>query len=112
MCERMAQTNSCGTLRTGCVAASIMFRAAVQPPIRALDDALPREKAPISLDARLGELERSLITWALTACDGKVSRAAELLQIKRSTLQDRMRRYQFDPGSELQAVQSDLTASA
>ena len=112
MCERMAQTNSCGTLRTGCVAASIMFRAAAQPPAIALDDAPPRDTAPISLDARLGELEHRLITWALKACDGKVSRAAELLQIKRSTLQDRMKRYQLDPGSELLALPSALAASA
>ena len=111
MCERMAQTNSCGTLRTGCVAASIMFRAAAQPPAIALDDA-PRDTAPISLDARLGELEHSLITWALKACDGKVSRAAELLQIKRSTLQGRMKRYQLDPGSELLVSPSALAASA
>jgi DNA-binding NtrC family response regulator len=112
MCERMAQTNTCGILRTGCVAASIMFRAAAQPPTSGLEDALPREVGPISLDARLGELERSLITWALKACDGKASRAAKLLQIKRSTLQDRMKRYHLDPGSALRALPSDLAASA
>jgi transcriptional regulator with GAF, ATPase, and Fis domain len=125
MCERMAQTNTCGTLRIGCVAASIMFRAAAQPPTSGLDDVLPhetapvsavdtfpREATPISLDARLGELEASLITWALKACDGKASRAAKLLQIKRSTLQDRMKRYHLDPGSALRALPSDLAASA
>ena len=103
----------------------IMLRAAEQPPTSALDDArpremapvspddaFPREAAPISLDARLGELEASLITWALKACDGKASLAAKLLQIKRSTLQDRMKRYHLDPRSALRAAPSDLAASA
>jgi transcriptional regulator with GAF, ATPase, and Fis domain len=112
MCERMAQTNTCGTLRVGCVAASIMFRAAAPPPTSELDDAIPREVRPISLDARLGELERSLITWALKACDGNASRAAKLLQIERSTLQDRMKRYRLDPRSASRALPSDLAASA
>jgi DNA-binding NtrC family response regulator len=67
---------------------------------------------PISLDARLGELERSLITWALKACDGNASRAAKLLQIERSTLQDRMKRYRLDPCSASRALPSDLAASA
>src|SRR5512132_2378864 len=31
-CERIAQTCTCGTVRVGCMAASIMFRAAAQPP--------------------------------------------------------------------------------
>ena len=36
-CERMAQTCTCGTVRVGCMSASILFRAGAQPPD--IDDA-------------------------------------------------------------------------
>jgi transcriptional regulator with GAF, ATPase, and Fis domain len=91
MCERMAQTNTCGTLRTGCVAAGVLFHSSTQPSPTALADVQP-ELVPVSLDARLRELERNLIAWALRASNGNSTRAAELLQIKRSTLQDRRKR--------------------
>jgi DNA-binding NtrC family response regulator len=55
---------------------------------------------PISLDGRLRELEARLITWALTASRGNKSRAAALLQIKRSTLGDRIRRCGLDHAPE------------
>ena len=45
-----------------------------------------------SLDDRIRELEANLIGWALRVSDGNKSRAAELLQIKRSTLGDRINR--------------------
>jgi len=48
--------------------------------------------APISLDDRIRDLEASLIGWALKVSHGNKSRAAELLQIKRSTLGDRINR--------------------
>lgn len=48
--------------------------------------------APISLDDRLRELEASLITWALAVSRGNKSKAARLLQVKRSTLGDRINR--------------------
>ena len=47
---------------------------------------------PISLDDRLRELEASLISWALTASRGNKSKAARLLQVKRSTLGNRINR--------------------
>jgi DNA-binding NtrC family response regulator len=50
------------------------------------------EQRPISLDARLQELEANLIHWALSVSRGNKSRAARLLQIKRSTLGDRINR--------------------
>jgi DNA-binding NtrC family response regulator len=50
------------------------------------------EQRPISLDARLQELEGNLIRWALSVSRGNKSRAARLLQIKRSTLGDRISR--------------------
>ena len=46
----------------------------------------------ISLDDRLKEVESNLIGWALKVSDGNKSKAAELLQIKRSTLGDRINR--------------------
>ena len=46
--------------------------------------------APISLDDRVREFESSLIRWALRVTHGNKSRAAALLQIKRSTLGDRI----------------------
>ncbi len=91
-CERIAQTCSCGTVRIGCVSANILFRAGAQPA-----EILPRvapttETAPISLDDRLREVEANLIGWALKVSGGNKSKAAELLQIKRSTLGDRINR--------------------
>jgi DNA-binding NtrC family response regulator len=52
----------------------------------------PTVVAPISLDERLRDLEASLISWALKVSGGNKSKAAELLQIKRSTLGDRINR--------------------
>jgi two-component system, NtrC family, response regulator AtoC len=92
-CERIAQTCSCGTVRIGCMSASILFRAGAQPaevapPVTPASDTT----APISLDDRLREVEANLIGWALKVSGGNKSRAAELLQIKRSTLGDRINR--------------------
>src|SRR5690349_1561967 len=92
-CERIAQTCSCGTVRIGCMSASILFRAGAQPaevapPVTPATDTT----APISLDERLREVEANLIGWALKVSGGNKSRAAELLQIKRSTLGDRINR--------------------
>ena len=92
-CERIAQTCTCGTVRIGCMSASILFRAGSQPADPALQaPSLPQQAAPIALDDRLRELESNLISWALKVSNGNKSRAAELLQIKRSTLGDRIAR--------------------
>jgi len=92
-CERIAQTCTCGTVRVGCMSASILFRAGSQPPDPALSSPLPAgPAAPVSLDDRLRELESNLILWALKVSNGNKSKAAELLQIKRSTLGDRINR--------------------
>jgi DNA-binding NtrC family response regulator len=95
-CERIAQVCTCGTVRIGCVAANILLRAA--PPIPELTPPVVVEDAatPISLDQRLLELETNLISWALTISRGNKSRAAELLQVKRSTLGDRIRHCGLD----------------
>jgi len=96
-CERIAQTCTCGTVRVGCMSASILFRAGspaqeVPPPT----PALPQRAAGIGLDDRLRELESNLIAWALKVSRGNKSKAAELLQIKRSTLGDRIARCGLD----------------
>jgi DNA-binding NtrC family response regulator len=91
-CERIAQTCSCGTVRAGCMSASILFRAGAQPADVVALPAVNTEAAPISLDDRLREVEANLIGWALKVSGGNKSRAAELLQIKRSTLGDRINR--------------------
>jgi two-component system, NtrC family, response regulator len=87
-CERIVQTCSCGTVRFGCVAASLLFATAASPPV------LPATSGPrsISLDDRLKEVESNLIAWALNVAEGNKSKAAELLRIKRSTLGDRIAR--------------------
>ena len=90
-CERIAQTCSCGTVRAGCMSASILFRAGQPAEMAATPAAVP-DAAPISLDERLREMEANLIGWALKVSGGNKSRAAELLQIKRSTLGDRINR--------------------
>jgi DNA-binding NtrC family response regulator len=91
-CERIAQTCSCGTVRVGCVAATILFRAGAQPHEVVAPVVPSSDTAPISLDDRLREVEANLIGWALKVSGGNKSRAAELLQIKRSTLGDRINR--------------------
>jgi DNA-binding NtrC family response regulator len=97
-CERIAQTCTCGTVRVGCMAANILFRAGAQPPVAARPAAPPASQpnTPVSLDGRLHELESNLIAWALKVSNGNKSKAAELLQIKRSTLGDRIARCGLD----------------
>jgi DNA-binding NtrC family response regulator len=92
-CERIAQTCTCGTVRVGCMSAHILFRAGAQRSESAVPaPALPQQVVPIALDDRLREMESRLIAWALKMSHGNKSRAAELLQIKRSTLGDRINR--------------------
>jgi two-component system response regulator AtoC len=91
-CERIAQMCTCGTVRIGCVAASILFRAGAHAPEAvAPDPPSTHPPATISLDDRLRELEANLISWALKASNGNKSRAAQLLQVRRSTLGDRIK---------------------
>lgn len=107
-CERIAQMCTCGTVRIGCVAANVVFGAGVQAPeaLGPTPGALP--PTPISLDDRLRELEASLISWALKVSNGNKSKAAELLQVKRSTLGDRIRHC----GLEAQASPDGQTSVA
>ena len=61
-CERIMQTCTCGTVRVGCLAASVLFGRGAQPsrhrpPLADVDG----RAAPISLDDRLREVESNLI---------------------------------------------------
>ncbi len=89
-CERIVQTCTCGTVRVGCLAASVLFGATTVPDAPSLPAMEPPKS--ISLDERLKEVESNLIGWALKVADGNKSKAAELLNIKRSTLGDRIAR--------------------
>jgi transcriptional regulator with GAF, ATPase, and Fis domain len=111
-CERIAQTCTCGTVRVGCVAASILFRAGSEAPEASAPSAAKASAAPISLDDRLRELEASLISWALKASGGNKSKAAELLQVKRSTLGDRIKQCGLDRSVGVTAAEAsgDLVA--
>jgi transcriptional regulator with PAS, ATPase and Fis domain len=86
VCERIAQTCICGMVVAGCVPAGILFHSS---PQRA-------QGAPAfaegSLDRRLEQLEAQIITAALRSAKGNKSKAAALLQIKRSTLGDRIKK--------------------
>ena len=87
-CERLAQTCRCNQVRSACMPASILFDSALEHAGSQTCD----PSHIVSLDDRLRDVEASLITWALGASGGNKSKAAELLQIKRSTLGDRIRR--------------------
>ena len=92
-CERIAQTCTCGNVRIGCVSAGILFRASAAPfTAAAAVGTGPEKTAPISLDERLRQVEAELIAWALRVSAGNKSHAAQMLQIKRSTLGDRINR--------------------
>jgi len=110
-CERIAETCTCGAVHVGCVAANILFRAAGRAPDVAPPVVTSSATTPISLDDRLRELEASLINWALKISHGNKSRAAELLQIKRSTLGDRIRHCGLDRAGAPPVV-PDATAQA
>jgi len=89
-CERIAQTCTCDTVRVGCIPVSVLFHkyAEDQEPIVETHD----HPSAISLDDRLREVESNLISWALKVSSGNKSKAAELLNIKRSTLGDRIKK--------------------
>jgi DNA-binding NtrC family response regulator len=89
-CERIAETNTCDSVRVGCVAASVLFDREVLAAARDRRAADQARDLPVSLDDRLREVEAALISWALGAAQGNRSQAAELLRIKRSTLADRI----------------------
>jgi transcriptional regulator with PAS, ATPase and Fis domain len=92
-CERIAQTCTCDTVRLGCVPVSVLFHkyAEDQQPIVETH----AHPSAVSLDDRLKEVESNLISWALKVSGGNKSKAAELLNIKRSTLGDRIKKLEL-----------------
>jgi transcriptional regulator with GAF, ATPase, and Fis domain len=92
-CERIAQTCQCGTVHVGCVASSVLFQGDGRGPADSAVVEVPEAvTGGLSLDERLREVEANLISWALKMSTGNKSKAAELLNIKRSTLGDRINR--------------------
>ncbi len=89
-CERIAQTCTCEQVKIGCVPVSILFHKYAEEQ----ETVVPTHDHPssVSLDERLKEVETNLISWALKVTAGNKSKAAELLQIKRSTLGDRIKK--------------------
>ena len=88
VCERIAQTCICNTVGVGCVPWNVLFQAPPKPAA----SIMPADALRGSLDERLQALESQLIVSALCAAHGNKSKAAALLQIKRSTLGDRIRK--------------------
>ena len=89
-CERIAQTCTCDTVKIGCVPISVLFHRsdeAAEPIVET-----HAHPSSVSLEERLKDVEQGLITWALKVAGGNKSKAAELLQIKRSTLGDRIKK--------------------
>jgi DNA-binding NtrC family response regulator len=89
-CERIAQTCNCEQVKIGCVPVSVLFHKhaeAAEPIVETHG-----HPSSVSLDDRLKDVEFNLISWALKVTSGNKSKAAELLQIKRSTLGDRIRK--------------------
>jgi transcriptional regulator with GAF, ATPase, and Fis domain len=89
-CERIAQTCTCDTVKIGCLPVSVLFHRnadAAEPVVET-----HAHPSSVSLEERLRDVEQGLITWALKVAGGNKSKAAELLQIKRSTLGDRIRK--------------------
>ena len=92
--ERIAQICTCDAVRFGCLPASVLFHRESGP---AGAPSGPSAARGVSLDDRLRDVERHLISSALRAAHGNKSRAADLLHIKRSTLGDRIRKLGVEP---------------
>jgi transcriptional regulator with PAS, ATPase and Fis domain len=100
-CERIVQICSCGTARVGCLSPAILLGTSREMAAAPVEAPVPPSVRPICLDERLREVESNLIAWALKVTDGNKSRAAELLNIKRSTLGDRIVRCGLaEPGED------------
>jgi len=98
-CERIAQTCICDAIVAGCVPASILFHRSVsavrptEPASNAITSVVSSEAhGQVSLDARIQAVEVASIAWALRATGGNKSKAAALLNVKRSTLGDRIKK--------------------
>lgn len=75
---------------------------AERPNLRAADFDLPRPEAstpdsgPMAMEGQtLEDMERQMISQALKACDGNLSKAAQQLGITRQTLYNKLKRYEI-----------------
>jgi transcriptional regulator with GAF, ATPase, and Fis domain len=102
-CERLAQTCICDAVVAGCIPAGILFHKAVtgsrpRPAVSQAAATVPEpagvapSEAPVSLYERIHAVEVASIVWALKATQGNKSKAAALLNVKRSTLGDRIKK--------------------
>lgn len=98
-CEAISQACTCGVVRAGCLPPKIFLgrhrgRAAT----------IHAAPFPVSLSGRLNEVETDLICRALERSQGNKSKAAALLNVKRSTLGDRIKKLglALAPPGELQ----------
>jgi len=89
-CERIAQTCTCDAVKIGCVPVSLLFHHSAELAEPVVETHV--HPSSVSLEERLRDVEQGLISWALKVSAGNKSKAAELLQIKRSTLGDRIKR--------------------
>jgi len=101
-CERISQTCTCDQVKIGCVPVSVLFHKHAEEHHPIVET--HAHPSSVSLDDRLNDVEQGLIRWALNVSKGNKSKAAELLQIKRSTLGDRIKRLGLtdippDPGT-------------
>lgn len=95
-CERIAQTCTCDTVKIGCVPVSVLFHHTSEMAEPIVETHM--HPSSVSLEERLRDVEQGLITWALKVAGGNKSKAAELLQIKRSTLGDRIKKLGLPDG--------------
>ncbi len=58
-----------------------------------LPDCMPEEG--LDLRAHLGTIEKDLIQLAMDQADGTVAQAARLLKLRRTTLVEKLRRYEL-----------------
>lgn len=71
---------------------------AAHPTVVSMTDTTLLPDQGIDLKEYLTSLERSLIQQALDDCGGIVARAAERLSIRRTTLVEKMRKYELQRG--------------
>ncbi len=69
-----------------------------QPTVVSMNDTALLPDSGIDLKEYLTQLERNLIQQALDDCGGVVARAAERLSIRRTTLVEKMRKYDLQRG--------------
>ena len=95
----------------------------LQPSVPAGDAVLPREcrlptampAGTIDLKEHLGSIEKQLIRWAIEQADGTVAGAARLLGLRRTTLVEKLRKYDLSytvgRTSNNRAEQSSVTSN-